>query len=104
MPFFSEQLVDLIVEIANLELTEAGILNLRHLFRDLTNNLENKEVYFDEVKIKKLIHNVRNQGLKSMLKIIFLNLNSPFLGLFDIIAFRGKVWPSFHLLVQSVLD
>ena len=52
MPFFSEQLVNLVVEIANLELAEAGILNLRHLFRDLANNLENKNKA-DDVEQKK---------------------------------------------------
>ena len=51
MPFFSEQLVNLVVEIANLELAEAGILNLRHLFGDLTNNLEKrKKADDDELK------------------------------------------------------
>ena len=43
MAFLSQELVDLVVEIPNAKLSEAGVLNLRNLLRDLSNDLKHEK-------------------------------------------------------------
>lgn len=40
MPLLPQKLVDLIVQITNTKLAQTGVLNLRHLLRDLSDDLD----------------------------------------------------------------
>ena len=54
MPLFSKQLVDLVVQISNLELAQASVLNLRNFLRDLSDDLQQiiKKLARDNFKLK----------------------------------------------------